>query len=111
MKIAVCFGILFLIGIVNATTTLTLSNSITPNSIDLIRGSASDNALITASCTGGDTCQIWKVGGTSSLASGTTTASLVYSTLPLGYTGIYANDISGHTTSSTDWVRRINEVH
>ena len=80
--------------------TISLANSITFNSMDVVIGSPSDNALITATCTTGDTCQIWKQGGTSNLATGTTTATLAYNALPYGTTGIYANDITNSITSN-----------
>jgi hypothetical protein len=81
--------------------TLSLANSIASNQIDLVMGSASDSALITATCSIGDTCQIWEQGGTSALATGTTTATLAYSALPgSATTGIYANDITGSLTSN-----------
>ena len=88
---------------VNAATppSLTLTNSLTSNQIAVVMGSASDNALITATCTGGDVCQIWEQGGASYLASGTTTATLAYNALAgSATTGIYANDITagnGHS--------------
>ncbi len=90
---------------------LSLSNSTSPDSIDVVIGSPSDNALITATCAGSDTCQIWKVGGSSALATGTTTATLPYNALPAGYSGIYANDVTNGAASATDWVRRISFAH
>ncbi len=93
--------------------TLSLANSLDMNMIDVVMGSPSDNALITAACSSGDTCQIWEQGGTS-LASGTTTAVLAYNALPYGTTGIYANDITGGKTSTDAYnsiVRRISVSH
>ena len=100
--------------IINASLpSLTISNSISNgHGMDVLMGYPSDNAVVTATCgTVGDTCQIWKVDGTSALASGTTTATLPINNLAAGYTGIYANDISASLTSNTQWVRRISVSH
>ncbi len=90
--------------------TITLANAISPNSIDLIAGSASDNALITATCSLEDACQIDSLGGTQ-LASGTTTVALAYNTLPLGYSVVYANDINSGLISNYVYIRRITEAN
>jgi hypothetical protein len=86
--------------------TISIANAIISNSIDVVAGSPSDHALITASCQSGDTCQIDASNGLS-LASGTTTATLAYNSLPLGYSSLYANDITGNLPSSKVSVRRI----
>ncbi len=86
---------------------ISIANALSPNSIDVIVGSPSDSALVTATCYSGDTCQIDNAAGTS-LASGTTTATLAYDSLPLGYTTLYANDISAGLTSNNVYVRRIS---
>lgn len=95
---------------VGATTpTLTLANSTTPNSIDIIQGYPSDSALITATCQSNDICQISYNGA--SHASGTTTATLAYNSLPSGYTTVYANDITSSVVSTNVLVRRIPISH
>jgi hypothetical protein len=85
---------------------ITLSNAITPNAIDVVVGSASDNALITASCASGDTCEIENSNG-NVIVSGTTTVTLPYNALPLGYSTFYANDITSNTISNTFVVKRV----
>ncbi len=93
-----------------ANPTIALANSISSNSIDIIAGSQTDNALITASCISGDTCDIYSSNGVA-LASGTTTATLAYNALPLGYSALYANDITNGTVSNYSYVRRIATVN
>ncbi len=92
---------------------LYLANSVYGgNVIAVVEGSASDNAAVTAVCGSGDTCQIWKVGGTSSLASGTTTATLSYNALSGGYTQLYGNDITENSISTSNvFVNRVVATH
>ncbi|MDE1768578.1 MAG: hypothetical protein KGH62_04360, partial [Candidatus Micrarchaeota archaeon] len=65
------------------------------------------NGTITATCLSGDACQIWKVGGASALASGTTTATLPSNSLATGYATLYANDITNGQASGTQTVKSI----
>ena len=96
--------------VVKSSPTISLANAIAPNSIDVISGSASDNALVTATCFSGDSCHIDNANG-ASVASGTTTATLAYNSLPLGYSVLYANDVTTGIISGTVLVRRINTVN
>jgi YVTN family beta-propeller protein len=89
---------------------LTLANSLTANSIDVVIGSASDNALITATCPSGDTCQIDN-SVDADLVSGTNTINLPYNSLPSGYSTLYANDITSGFKSGNVYVRRITEAN
>lgn len=93
-----------------ASTQISLSNSIVANAISLIAGSPSDNALITATCTFGDTCKIYNQQG-NVLASGTNTVTLAYNTLPLGYSTLYANDITLGSLSGNVYIRRVATVN
>ncbi len=92
---------------VSSAPTITLANAIAPDSIDLVIGSASDNALITATCATGDTCGIYDAAGTA-LVSGTGSVTLAYNALPAGYSSLYANDITAGLTGSTVTIRRIS---
>ena len=102
-------GVITLSTVAAVAPTISLSNTISANEVEVIQGSASDNAKITASGTIGDTVQIWKQGGTSYLANGVTTVTLAYNALAgSATTGLYANDISdGLTSTSNVLVRRI----
>ena len=92
--------------LIDPIPSITLSNTITSNAIDVVVGSASDNALITATCANGDTCEIENTNG-NVLASGTNTTTLAYNTLPLGYSILYANDITSTTISNTVVIKRV----
>ncbi|MGC8479198.1 MAG: hypothetical protein ACP5M9_00820 [Candidatus Micrarchaeia archaeon] len=85
---------------------ITLSNTITSDAIDVVVGSASDNALITATCASGDTCEIENSNG-NVLASGTTTITLPYNALPLGYSTLYTNDTTSSVISNTVVIKRV----
>lgn len=86
--------------------TISLASAITPNAIDVVAGSHSDNSLITATCASGDTCAIYNLSG-NELASGTTTAILAYNALPIGYSTLHANDITDGMASGPVSVRRV----
>ncbi len=86
--------------------TITLANTIYGgNQIDVVANSASDNALVTATCVSTSTCQIWY--GGASQASGTGSTALAYNTLSLGFTSLYANDLGYSLTSADSLVNRI----
>lgn len=89
---------------------ISIANAITPNSIDVVVNSPSDNALVTATCYSGDTCQIDNSAG-NVLASGTTTATLTYNSLPLGYSTLYANDITDGMVSGIASVTRVTVIN
>ena len=99
-------GEVILSWVAESTPTLSFANSITSNAIDVITGSASDNALITATCTSGDTCSIYDANGVE-LSSGTTTTTLAYNALMVGQSAVYANDITSGALSGNYLVRRI----
>lgn len=105
------FGFLLIgIGFAANPPTLTLANSISgTNMTDVVIGSPSSNALMTASCLAGHTCQIWYAGA--SHASGTTSTTLAYNTLPQGFSTIYANDITALGASTNYTVRMIKISH
>ncbi len=63
------------------------------------------SGIITATCQSGDTCQIWYAGAQQ--ATGTSTATLDANSLPVGYTALYANDITLGGVSATQTVRRL----
>ena len=86
--------------------TITLANAIISNSIDVVAGSPSDNALITATCSSTDICEIESAPG-NVLATGTTTATLAYNALPIGYSTLHANDITDGMASGPVSVRRV----
>jgi hypothetical protein len=95
--------------LIDPIPSITLSNTITSNAINVVASSASDNALITAACASGDTCEIENSNG-NILATGTTTVALPYNTLPLGYSTLYANDITSGTISNNVFVGRVSIV-
>ena len=96
---------------VNTVPSIALSNNIASNSIDVVIGSASDNALVTATCPSGDTCAICNAAGTSVATSTTGTVTLAYNTLPLGYSALYANDITESTKSGSVYADRVSIVN
>ena len=86
--------------------TIELANSITSNIINLVANSASDNALITATCMSSDICKIENSNG-NILATGTTTVTLPYNTLPLGYSTLYSKDITLGSVSNNVIIKRV----
>ncbi len=93
-------------GSIRLQPSLSLANSIASNAIDVLIGSPSDNALITATCASGDTCEIESSSG-NVLASAANTVSIAYNSLDPGSTALFANDITSGLASNNAYVRRI----